>query len=261
MPTPFDLLLNPVSLIIIAIYGALALAEALFPARKMPFEPWWRVRGLLAFTAFFFVSSYLPLLWDSWFARFQLFDLTQLSMLSQFAIGFIVYELAVYFWHRSLHGSDVLWRHFHQWHHSAERLDTFGAFWFSPLDFVGWTALGSFALVLVVGIGPQAATAIILVTTFLSIFTHANLRTPRWLGYVIQRPESHGVHHSRGFHRRNYCDLPVIDAMFGTFENPPEHREQFGLVEGGSLRIGAMLAGRDITRQARKTMPEPVDGN
>jgi hypothetical protein len=36
---------------------------------------------------------------------------------------------------------------------------------------------------------------------------HANIRTPRWLGYLIQRPESHGVHYGRGIHRCNYSDL------------------------------------------------------
>jgi len=248
MPTPLELVLHPVNLTILALYGALALAEFLKPARKLPGQPWWRVRGMLAFALFFFASSYLPLIWDGWLARFQVLDLTGLPFALQCAIGFLVYELAVYTWHRCLHESDFLWRYFHQFHHSAERLDTFGAFWFSPLDMFGWIVLGSLALVLFVGVGPQAATAIILLTTFLSIFTHANIRTPRWLGYLIQRPESHGVHHARGFHRRNYCDLPVIDAIFGTLENPVEHREQFGLVDGGSMRIGTMLLGRDITR-------------
>ena len=35
-------------------------------------------------------------------------------------------------------------------HHSAERLDTSGAFWFSPLDIVGWTALSSLCLAVTV---------------------------------------------------------------------------------------------------------------
>ena len=50
----------------------------------------------------------------------------------------------------------------HQWHHSAERLDTWGAFWFSPLDMVGWTALFSLALTLV-GLSPAAVFATVCV--------------------------------------------------------------------------------------------------
>ena len=42
-------------------------------------------------------------------------------------------------------------------HHSAERLDTWGAFWFSPLDMVGWTAVFSLSLTLV-GLTPEAVT-------------------------------------------------------------------------------------------------------
>ena len=69
-----------------------------------------------------------------------------------------MYEFGVYVWHRSMHELDRLWRAFHQMHHSAERLDTYGAFWFSPLDMVGWTVLSACALTLVVGLTAEAAT-------------------------------------------------------------------------------------------------------
>jgi sterol desaturase/sphingolipid hydroxylase (fatty acid hydroxylase superfamily) len=42
--------------------------------------------------------------------------------------GILLYELGMYVWHRSMHKNNVLWRVFHQMHHSAERLDTYGAF-------------------------------------------------------------------------------------------------------------------------------------
>ena len=42
--------------------------------------------------------------------------------------GLLVAELAIYGWHRALHGSDILWRGLHQWHHSAERIDAASAF-------------------------------------------------------------------------------------------------------------------------------------
>jgi sterol desaturase/sphingolipid hydroxylase (fatty acid hydroxylase superfamily) len=44
-----------------------------------------------------------------------------------------------------------------------------------------------------------------------------------WLGYFIERPESHSLHHQRGVHRHNDADLPVLDMLFGTFHNPREH--------------------------------------
>ena len=248
MPTPLEILLDPVSLAVLAMYGALMLWEALAPARKLPAVRGWRFRGLAAFAAYFYLSSYLPLWWDGLFARFQLFDLTGLGTWGGALAGLLVYELCAYTYHRSMHGSDTLWRVFHQMHHSAERLDTAGAWWFSPMDMVGWTAVGSLSLVLLVGVTPEAATVILLTVTFLAIFQHANVRTPRWLGYIVQRPESHAIHHGRGVHRYNYADLPVFDMLFGTFRNPVGYTGESGFYEGASARVADMLLFRDVSR-------------
>ena len=40
MPSPIDLLLDPVSLAILALYGALIAWEALAPARQLPVAYW-----------------------------------------------------------------------------------------------------------------------------------------------------------------------------------------------------------------------------
>jgi sterol desaturase/sphingolipid hydroxylase (fatty acid hydroxylase superfamily) len=162
------------------------------------------------------------------------------------AVGLLVYELGTYWWHRAMHGSDLLWRGFHQMHHSADRLDTYGTFWFSPLDMIGWTLLSSLCLVLVVGVTPQTATILLLAITFLAIFQHANIRTPRWLGYLIQHPESHTIHHGRGIHRFNYADLPVFDMLFGTFRNPLDFEVETGFYAGASSRVMEMLLFKDV---------------
>ena len=141
--------------------------------------------------------------------------------------------------------------------HSAERLDTFGAFYFSPLDMIGFTLLGSLCLVLGVGVAPQAATLILLLTTFMSIFQHANVRTPRWLGYLVQRPESHAIHHGRGIHAGNYADLPLLDMLFGTFRNPPAHVAETGFYPGASRRVMDMLLWRDVSRPPSDDRPGP----
>ena len=57
-------------------------------------------------------------------------------------------------------------------------------------------------------------------SAFYALFQHWNVRTPRWLGYIIQRPESHGLHHELGVHARNYSDFPLWDILMGTFVNP-----------------------------------------
>ncbi|WGK65891.1 sterol desaturase family protein [Croceiramulus getboli] len=197
-PSPIELVLDPVSLIVLGIYASLILWEALFPARKLPRVKYWRVKGLMAFVLFFYLSSYLPLVWDNYLANYQVFDLTGLGIYWGALVGVLVYELGEYTWHRTMHNSDFLWRAIHQMHHSAERLDSYGAFYFSPLDMMGWVLVSSLCLVLVVGLTPEAATLVILVTTFLTIFQHTNIKTPRWIGYFIQRPEAHSIHHARG---------------------------------------------------------------
>jgi len=251
VPTPLQLLLDPISLTVFALYAALIAWEALLPARALPRVRHWRLLGLGAFLAFFFLSSYLPLLWTQWLLPLQLFDLTHLPTWAGALIGLLLYEAGVYAWHRSMHGMPLLWRGFHQMHHSAERLDTYGAFWFSPLDMIGWTALSSLCLTLIIGLSPQAATLVLYATTFLSVFQHANIRTPRWLGYLVQRPESHSVHHQRGVHAFNYSDLPLFDLLFGTFRNPAAHATEQGFYDGASARVPAMLVFRDVSEAGR----------
>ncbi|HLF11735.1 MAG TPA: sterol desaturase family protein [Gammaproteobacteria bacterium] len=255
MPTPIELLLHPVSLTVFAIYAALMLWEAAAPARPLPRVSGWKIRGIAAFAMYFFLSSYLPFAWSEHLARFQLLDLTDLGVWGGAVIGLLVYEAGVYAWHRTMHSSPLLWRAFHQMHHSAERVDTYGAFWFSPLDMAGWTALSSLSLTLVIGIAPEAAVLVLYVTTFLGVFQHANVRTPRWLGFIVQRPESHSHHHERGVHARNYSDLPVFDLLFGTFYNPADFAAAAGFYDGASARLAEMLAMRDVSEPARGAGP------
>jgi sterol desaturase/sphingolipid hydroxylase (fatty acid hydroxylase superfamily) len=144
-------------------------------------------------------------------------------------------------------------------HHSAERVDTYGAFYFSPLDIVGWTVLGSLTLTIGFGLSPQAVSAFLYATTFLAVFQHTNIRTPQWLGYIVQRPESHRLHHARGVHRHNYSDLPLWDLVFGTFRNPKDFAAETGFHPGASAQIPQMLlfrnvAGNDVERAARASL-------
>ncbi|MBK9272955.1 MAG: sterol desaturase family protein [Flavobacteriales bacterium] len=247
MPTLLQLLTDPVSIMVHLIYGGLILCESLFPARVLPPVKGWKWKGLLAFAGYFLLSSYLPYLWTEQLASWQLVDLSGLGIAAGTVVGLLVYELGVYLWHRAMHASDLLWRTFHQMHHSAERLDTFGAYWFSPMDTLGWTVVNSLCLTLLVGIDPQATVYVIYITTFLGVFQHSNIRTPHWLGYLVQRPESHSRHHERGVHSGNYTDLPLMDMLFGTFHNPKDFARETGFRPGDSGRLREMLTFKDIS--------------
>ena len=247
MPNPIDILLSPVSLVVFGLYATLIGLEAVAPARPLPRIEAWPLRGLASFAVYFLLSSYLPLFWDQYLARVRLLDLSALGTFGGAVVGLLVYEFCGYWYHRMMHSSDRLFRSLHQMHHSSERLDTFSAFYFSPLDAAGWTFVTSASLVLLVGLTPAATTTVVLTVTFLAIFQHTNVRTPRWLGYLVQRPESHSIHHGRGIHRYNYADLPVFDMLFGTFRNPRSWSPETGFYDGASGRVIDMLLLRDVS--------------
>jgi len=250
MLSPLDILLDPVSLSIIGLYAALMIWEAIFPARRLPGIPNWHLKGISFFLVFLFLSSYLPLLYSEWLPETQVIDLTGIDVALASVLGILLYELGMYAWHRSLHTSNTLWRTFHQFHHSAERLDTYGAFYFSPLDMIGFTLLGTLCFSVIMGLPPKAVTVFLLVSNFLSIFQHANIKTPVWFGYIIQRPESHAVHHGKGIHAYNYSDLPVFDILFGTFRNPAAYVEETGFYKGASSRMIEMLSFKDVSKES-----------
>lgn len=246
MPTPLQILADPVSLAFFALYITLLLWEAVRPARRLPAVPGWYVRGAVATVGYFFVSSYLPLWLAPYLEPLQIVNLSSLGTWWGGFVALLAYEFLGYAWHRAfLHGTDLGFRVFHQWHHSAERLDVSSALWFSPLDMVGWTLVPTVALA-ILGVTPGATVVFILASTFLSIFQHANIRTPLWLGYLIQRPENHARHHERGVHAGNYADLPVVDWMFGTFVNASAFPAHTGYGEGASSRLVDMLLCKDV---------------
>src|SRR5688500_16281911 len=247
LPTPLDILRDPLTHYIVAMYVVLVVWEAFFPARKPVAVKYWKIKGKAVFIFYFFLSSYLPLFINPFLAQYRLIDLSGLRTIKGALIGVLLYEFGVFLWHRQMHRSNFLWKTFHQMHHSAERLDTYGAFFFSPLDMIGWTVLSSVCFSLIIGLTPQAITIMLLVTNFFSIFQHANIRTPQWLGYIVQRPESHTYHHAQGIHKFNYSDLPLFDIIFGTFRNPKDFEHDTGFYHGASVRIWDMLRAKDIT--------------
>lgn len=250
LPTPWQILIDPASIIVISIFLVLVIAEAVIPARKLPIVKYWKLKGITAFFIYFFISSYLPLIWSDHLAEYRIFDLTFLGNYWGGLTALLIYELGVYGWHRAMHKNNFLWRVFHQMHHSAERVDTYGAFFFSLMDMIGFTFLTSLAMVWVAGFTAQATIYAIYGATFLAVIQHTNIKTPQWIGYFFQRPESHSLHHAKGIHGFNYSDLPLFDLIFGTFRNPKEFSQEIGFYYGASSEIGKMLLFKDINKKS-----------
>lgn len=235
------------TLMLFATAAVLFLAERIRPGRKLPKVSLWPLRGFAVSGATFLLAGFLPLLWDAHLAPHRLLDARALGHVGGAIVGALLLELVNYWWHRALHRSDLLWRWFHQMHHSAERIDLPSALYSSPLDTFGWSLLASLMLVLIIGVTPEAAIAANASLFILNVFSHTNLRTPRWLGYLVARPELHSLHHQRGAHSHNYSVIPLWDILFGTFRNPRTFEGDTGFYDGASVRIPEMLIGRDVT--------------
>jgi sterol desaturase/sphingolipid hydroxylase (fatty acid hydroxylase superfamily) len=217
------------------------------PSRRVETPRFWRLRAGVVTVVTFYVALYAGEAWGSVLGERSLVNGAALGTWGGAAAGILLYELAHYWYHRAAHRLDWLWRSAHQMHHSAESVEAIGANYLHPVDTVMFTTWAVLAFFPVLGLNPEAGAVAAAFLAFNAAFQHANIRTPRWLGYIIQRPESHGIHHERGVHAYNYSDLPLWDIVFGTFRNPATWQGEAGFYDGASSRIGEMLIGRDVS--------------
>lgn len=227
----------------IGMFVGFCVLDTILKAYAYPKIRGWQGLGILSFVLYFLITGYGPILWDQYLGAHTLFDASQLSLWVSIPVGFIVLQFRIYVWHRTMHNVGFLWRYVHQMHHAPERLDIYGAFYFHPLDMFGWAFVGSFMLVGIFGLSGEAGAIVNLSAAFCSMFQHANIKTPRWLGFLVTRPESHSIHHKKDHHAQNYGDVPLFDMIFRTFVNPHKPPEEVGFGEGSTLKIGPALVG------------------
>jgi sterol desaturase/sphingolipid hydroxylase (fatty acid hydroxylase superfamily) len=242
--------LDALNLIFIGLFVGLCILDTFYHPRPFPQVRYWRVKGVVFFVIGFLLNFYSPYVWDAYFGAHRLIDATRLPLPVAVIVGLFIYEFGVYVWHRAGHKFQWLWRWNHQIHHSAERIDIYGAYYFHPLDILAFAFLGSFFLVLVFGVSPDAAAIIGFITNLLAVLQHSNIKTPTWLGWFVMRPEAHNEHHQRGVHYRNFGDIPHWDMIFGTYHNPPQWQEEAGFYDGASARLADMFMGRDVSQSS-----------
>jgi len=245
----------------LALIPGFILLDFVYRSRRYEAARYWKLRALAVTVGIFFFTGWIGELWGKFFDGASLFDLRGLGAIGGAVVGVLVYEFFHYWYHRLAHEVNWLWRAGHQMHHSAESLDAFGAYYLHPLDAALFTSIGSLVFFPLLGLTVEAGVLAVLFISFNAMFQHANIRTPRWLGYLIQRPESHGIHHASGVHRYNYADLPLWDMVFGTFRNAKTGVGlRTGFHPGASGRIFDMLIGRDVSkpRAARDNFSIPV---
>ena len=230
-------------------FVALLVLERLVPAREQPRVRRWLGKGILFFVLVAAINAVVPAVAMTYLGSYSVFHLQNAGTIVGALALVLAGDVLGYWVHRGLHSFEPIWRWTHQLHHSAERMDMAGAAFFHPFDVLFQQVLPTIALGLLLGVTPLAAAIGGFASFFFGVSPHLNVRTPAWLGYVLQRPEMHAVHHQRGVHAYNYGVLAFSDLLFGTWRNPEHFPEaDFGFWDGASAEIGRMLVGRDVSR-------------
>lgn len=239
--------IDVLGLLVPVTYFAMLGIERLWPAREFPARRGWQWLGIAFLILLGLVSAITPLVVPvDWLAAHAWLPGSRLGVAGGALVGFVVAEGAIYMYHRAAHRWSFLWRLGHQVHHSPERVDIPGAVLFHPVEIVIQTLVLLFVTVIVLGLDPLAAAIVGYLVPFYGMFQHWNIRTPQWLGWLIQRPEAHCVHHRKGLHYYNFADLPWWDMLFGTYRNPREFHGECGFEGDAPRRMGAMLAFADV---------------
>lgn len=233
--------------IIIAVAGGFFLVERLWPAGPMPpVRAWWG-RVVLVNLIQLGIILLAGLTWDGWLAKNSLLRLRdRFADVPSAFIAYFVSTFIYYWWHRVRHESKLFWRLCHQLHHSPRRIELVTSFYKHPVEISLNSILSSAIVYTLLGCSVTAAAYYTFLTAVAEFFYHWNVRTPRWTGFLVQRPESHRVHHRYRHHTQNFADLPVWDMLFGTFRNPAAPVLRCGFNPRREDRFEDMLAFRDV---------------
>lgn len=242
--------------LIFAVFVFCFVLERIFPGWPLPRVRTWPTRVLLINAAQLGVVLLAGVSWERWLSSSSLFRLS--DHVSPAVGGLIAYFIATfvfYWWHRWRHESDLLWRLFHQIHHSPRRLEVITSFYKHPGEMVVNSILGSLLVYTLLGLSLEAGAIYTLCTALGEFFYHTNVRTPRWVGFFFQRPEMHRIHHQHDRHKNNYGDITWWDMLFGTYENPKEWRHSCGFDASKEEQLLQMLVYEDVHAPPRRPRP------
>jgi sterol desaturase/sphingolipid hydroxylase (fatty acid hydroxylase superfamily) len=233
---------------LLSVFLTMGAAEAIRPARRFPTVPYWAWIGLATILVLLAINHLVEILIpEEWIRRYALIDARSWGVVESVALGVLTVSFVDYWFHRAEHRFAILWR-IHQLHHSPDRVDLPGFVYTHPLEVLLLSLQGILVNRFVFHLSPAAFLIAGACSSFCFMFQHWNVRTPRWAGYVVQRPESHCIHHQVNHHASNYSNLPIWDLLFGTFQNPERFDGKVGFTRGRGRRLLEMLLLRDVHR-------------
>lgn len=232
---------------ILGVFAGCFILERVIPGWRLPQVRTWPVRVIAINFVQLGVVLAAGYTWERWCSQASLLHLSQyVPPWLGGALAYFIATFIFYWWHRWRHEVPILWRLFHQIHHSAQRIEVITSFYKHPGEMILNSIIGSVLVYAILGLSPEAGAIYTLCTALGEFFYHTNVHTPRWVGYVFQRPEMHRVHHQFGRHLNNYGDIVWWDMLFGTYENPPQFHATCGFEDAREQQLLPMLAYRDV---------------
>jgi len=157
-------------------------------------------------------------------------------------VGFVLFDLWMYVWHRANHEIAFLWR-FHQVHHTDTAMDATTALRFHPGEMLISSLLNPLIFI-GLGMGLAAVTVYKSVMIAIILFHHSNVRVPQQLDTALRRlivpPSMHRVHHSKVPSETNTNYGTVFsfwDRLFRSFRLRADlHAISFGTGHHDSVR-------------------------
>ncbi|MCM8532724.1 MAG: sterol desaturase family protein [Lentisphaeraceae bacterium] len=141
-------------------------------------------------------------------------------------------DIGIYWGHRLSHRYNFLWR-FHRVHHTSEKLDWIAAYREHPFDNIYTRTIESLPAFLM-GFPLELIAGFILLRGLWGLVIHSNSDFDLGLfKYILGSPRLHHWHHEINHSGKcNFANLmPLMDLLFGTYYDPAEKPEEYGVPE------------------------------
>jgi len=217
----------------LAVFGAVALWEALAPRRKRSFgrlARWPHNLGLLlvdvALVRVLVPGAAIAVAMTAAGSGWGLLNALALPGWAAIAAGIALLDLAIYFQHVMFHAVPALWR-LHRVHHADLDFDVTTGARFHPIEILISTAIKCAAIA---ALGAPVISVFVfeMLLNATAMFNHANASLPqrleRWLRWLVVTPDMHRVHHSVRYEESSSnfgFNLPWWDRLFGTYRARP----------------------------------------
>src|SRR2546430_4842444 len=217
----------------LAVFGAVALWEAVAPRRRRSFgrrARWPHNLGLLlvdvALVRVLAPGAAIAVAMTAAGSGWGLLNALALPGWAAIAAGIALLDLAIYFQHVMFHAVPALWR-LHRVHHADLDFDVTTGARFHPIEMLISTAIKCAAIA---ALGAPVISVFVfeLLLNATAMFNHANASLPqrleRWLRWLVVTPDMHRVHHSVRYEESSSnfgFNLPWWDRLFGTYRARP----------------------------------------